>query len=395
MTESSLSEWIAQRAAAVGFDLCGVVAAQKFPELANADLWLARGFAGEMNYLSDPRRRDPASVLPGVRSVIVCALNYNSDYPRFVQPHSGSDDEAQAAPPRVSSRAARGWISRYAWGDDYHEVLREKLETLLGELRAHCGDTFVSRVYADTGPVQERVLAKYAGLGWLGKNTLLLNQQIGSYFFLGVILTTLEIAPSLGGDCAPPPDLCGSCRRCIEACPTDALLEPYVMDARRCISYLTIELRGSIPENLRQPMGHHVFGCDICQDVCPWNNRAPITAAAPFAPRSFLGSRDTAAAGDPPQSLFRPELLWLVNLTDEEFRERFRGSPIKRAKWRGLVRNACIALGNAPLERHSGRYAEIVSALKRLAQSSDIPIAESAQWALSRIQQREREPQNG
>jgi epoxyqueuosine reductase len=395
MTESPLSEWIARRAAAAGFDLCGVVAAQKFPELANADLWLARGFAGEMNYLSDPRRSDPASVLPGVRSVIVCALNYNSDYPRSIQAHSGSDDEDQAIPARGSRRAPRGWISRYAWGDDYHDVLREKLETLLSELRQHCGDTFISRVYADTGPVQERVLAKYAGLGWLGKNTLLLNQKIGSYFFLGVILTTLEIAPSLGAHRAPAPDLCGSCRRCMDACPTDALLEPYVMDARRCISYLTIELRGSIPENLRKLVGNHVFGCDICQDVCPWNNRAPITGAAQFAPRSFASSRGATEAADPPQSLFRPDLLWLVNLTDEEFRQCFRGSPIKRAKWRGLVRNACIAIGNAGVERHSGRYAEIVSALDRLAQSSDIPIAESAQWALSRIQPKEREPQDG
>jgi epoxyqueuosine reductase len=394
MTESSLSEWIAERAAAVGFDLCGVVAAGKFPELANADLWLARGFAGEMTYLSDPRRSDPASVLPGVRSVIVCALNYNSDYPRSIQPHSGCDDEAPALPRRGSRDAPRGWISRYAWGDDYHDVLREKLEALLGELRQHCGDTFDSRVYADTGPVQERVLAKYAGLGWLGKNTLLLNQKIGSYFFLGVILTTLEIPPSLGAHRAPSPDLCGSCRRCIVACPTDALLEPYVMDARRCISYLTIELRGSIPENLREAMGDHVFGCDICQDVCPWNHRAPVTGAAQFAPRSLPSRSGATPAADPPQSLFRPDLLWLVTLTEEEFRQRFRGSPIKRAKWRGLVRNACIAIGNADVERHSAR-GEIVSALTRLSQSSEIHIAESAQWALSRIQSREREPQDG
>jgi epoxyqueuosine reductase len=375
--------------------LCGVVPAQKFPELANADLWLARGFAGEMKYLADPRRSDPASVLPGVRSVIVCALNYNSAYARSMQPHKASDDEAQAIPPRRASGAPRGWISRYAWGDDYHDVLREKLETLLGEVRQRCGDTFISRVYADTGPVQERVLAKYAGLGWLGKNTLLLNQKIGSYFFLGVILTTLEIPPSPGASSTPSPDLCGSCRRCIDACPTGALLEPYVMDARRCISYLTIELRGSIPEDLREPVGNHVFGCDICQDVCPWNNRAPITSAAQFAPRRFPSPRSAVDRADAPQSLFRPDLLWLVNLTEEEFRQHFRGSPIKRAKWRGLVRNACIALGNADLERHSARHGEIVSALTRLSQSSQIDIAESAQWALSRIQPKEREPQDG
>jgi epoxyqueuosine reductase len=395
MTEPSLSEWIAERATAVGFDLCGVVAAGKFPELANGDLWLARGFAGEMHYLADPRRSDPASVLPGVRSVIVCALNYNTDYPRSIEAHRGAGDEAQALPPRGFRGAPRGWISRYAWGDDYHDVLREKLETLLSELRQRCGDTFISRVYADTGPVQERVLAKYAGLGWLGKNTLLLNQTIGSYFFLGVILTTLEIPPSLGGNRAPAPDLCGSCRRCIDACPTDALLEPYLMDARRCISYLTIELRGSVPEDLREPVGHHVFGCDICQDVCPWNNRAPSTAAASFTPRSFPSSPGATAAARPRQSLFRPDLLWLVNLTEQEFRQHFRGSAIKRAKWRGLVRNACIAIGNAGVEGHSGGYAEIISALTHLSQSSDIPIAESAQWALSRIQPREREPQDG
>ena len=366
----------------MGFDLCGVVAAQKFPELANADLWLARGFAGEMNYLSDPRRSDPASVLPGVRSVIVCALNYNSDCPRSIHLHNQTD-------------SPQGWISRYAWGDDYHDVLREKLETLLSELRQHYGDSFTCRVYADTGPVQERVLAKYAGLGWLGKNTLLLNQKIGSYFFLGVILTTLEIPPSLDANSEPPPDLCGSCRRCIDACPTDALLEPYVMDARRCISYLTIELRGSIPENLRAPMGDHVFGCDICQDVCPWNNRAPVTGATEFAPRDFPSLDDASEAVDPSQSLFRPDLLWLVNLTEEEFRQRFRGGPIKRAKWRGLIRNACIAIGNADFRGHSAKHAEIVSALTRLSRSSSIHVAESAQWALSRIQSKERDPQDG
>jgi epoxyqueuosine reductase len=236
------------------------------------------------------------------------------------------------------------------------------------------------------------VLAKYAGLGWLGKNTLLLNQKIGSYFFLGVILTTLDIPPSLEANVAPSPDLCGSCRRCIEACPTDALVEPYIMDARRCISYLTIELRGSIPENLREPIGNHVFGCDICQDVCPWNNRAPTTNSAHFAPRNFASSSDATAPPDSRQSLYRPELLWLANLTEEEFRQRFRGSPIKRTKWRGLIRNACIAMGNVDAEGHPEVRSQIIDVLTRLSQSSDIPIAESAQWALSRIQSRERKP---
>ena len=189
---------------------------------------------------------------------------------------------------RVKEGRAAGWISRYAWGDDYHEVLRAKLEDLLEGLREQqCAEPFEARVYADTGPLNERVLAKHAGLGWLGKNTLLLNERIGSFFFLGVILTTLDLQPSLGTADVPPADRCGSCRKCIEACPTGALVDAYVMDARRCISYLTIELRAAIPEELREPMGQHVFGCDICQDVCPWNRNAPVTQAMEFQPRSY------------------------------------------------------------------------------------------------------------
>ena len=265
-------------------------------------------------------------------------------------------------------------------------------------MQQHSSESFTGRTYADTGPLQERVLAKYAGLGWLGKNTLLLNQKTGSYFFLGTILTTLELTPSLEANTAAPPDLCGSCRRCIDACPTDAL-EPYVMDARRCISYLTIELRGSIPEEFREPMGNHVFGCDICQDVCPWNNRAPISTAEQFAPRTFPSAPDATAIDaqnhndqvtqTAEHSLFHPELLWLANLTQEEFSRLFRGSPIKRTKWRGLVRNACIALGNARIAPNSEEYSAATDTLERLANSSEIHIAESAQWALSRIQFKE------
>jgi len=222
MMETSLSAWISSQAASLGFDLCGVVSAKKFPELARTEEWLARGYAGEMRYLHDPRRSDPATAMPGVRSIIVCALNYNASRQRSIEALSqaSSDD------------VPHGWISRYAWGTDYHLVLREKLQLLLAALRRSCGESFSARIYADTGPVQERILAKHAGLGWLGKNTLLLNQQLGSFFFLGVILTTLEIAPSLGASSAPAPDLCGTCRRCLDACPTGALVEPYVMNAR-------------------------------------------------------------------------------------------------------------------------------------------------------------------
>jgi epoxyqueuosine reductase len=385
MKAASDTSWINERAKALGFDLCGVVRAAKFPELARTEEWLERGYAGEMNYLADSRRTDPGSAMAGIRSVIVCALNYNADLPKSIEVAGQIDDDPALGGPR-------GWISRYAWGADYHDVLRVKLNKLSGALRERFVDEpFEVRAYADTGPVQERVLAKYAGLGWLGKNTLLLNQAMGSWFFLGTILTTLALAPTLGEDELPPPDLCGSCRRCIDACPTDALVQPYVMDARRCISYLTIELRGSIPEELRAPMGHHVFGCDICQDVCPWNRRAPVTQGPEFQPRCF--SAKQVAAETPPESaeiagdsLYLPKLEWLTSLSEEEYRQAFRGSAIKRTKWRGLVRNACIALGNAHVRRDTPAYARIRVLLHRLAASSDVPISESALWALSRIQ---------
>ena len=382
MMETSLSAWISSQAANLGFDLCGVVSAKKFPELARTEEWLARGYAGEMRYLHDPRRSDPATAMPGVRSIIVCALNYNASRQRSIEALSqaSSDD------------VPHGWISRYAWGTDYHLVLREKLQLLLAALRRSCGESFSARIYADTGPVPERVLAKHAGLGWLGKNTLLLNQQLGSFFFLGVILTTLEIAPSLSESSVPAPDLCGTCRRCLDACPTGALIEPYVMDARVCISYLTIELRGGIPDELREPMGAHVFGCDICQDICPWNNRAPITAAEHFQPRVFSQSgaavnADLESHAQAVQhSLYLPDLEWLASMTEEEFRTFFRDSAIKRTKWRGLVRNACIALGNSRVTPNSAVHARFISLLQHLADSSEIHIAESAQWALARIQ---------
>ena len=384
--------WVESRALELGFDLCGVVSAAKFPELELTDEWLARGFAGEMKYLSDPRRRSGERAFPGIRSVIVCALNYNTDLPKSTDvPHLAKDDEP------------RGWISRYAWGGDYHEVLKERLDELTTVLREHFAEPFDARVYADTGPLQERIFAKYAGLGWLGKNTLLLNQRVGSWFFLGAILTTLDLVPTLEDGELPPPDLCGSCRRCIDACPTQAFVEPYVMDARRCISYLTIELRGAIPGELRESIGSHVFGCDICQDVCPWNRRAPVSPQEEFRPRAFAF---TAVAAQPEndetsehfthqgrqdandsseESLFLPRLEWLAALDETQFRRVFRGSPIKRTKWRGLVRNACIALGNAEVPR--GRaYHKIIELLQRLSASQDAVIAESALWALSRIQ---------
>jgi epoxyqueuosine reductase len=369
--------WIEGRAKAAGFDLCGVVGAEKFPELGHTDEWLAKGFAGEMKYLGDPRRSDPAAVMPKIRSVIVCGLNYNTEAPKSTEASYDEEEDPQ------------GWISRYAWGSDYHAVLHEKLETLTAALRERFEEAFEARVYVDTGPIQERILAKYAGLGWLGKHTLLINQRMGSWFFLGAILTTLDLAATLGEGEAPPPDLCGTCRSCIEACPTGAIVEPYILDARRCISYLTIELRGSIPEEFREPMGRNVFGCDICQDVCPWNRRAPITREEAFQPRVIppkaSGSQDETGsiAGE---TLLQPRLERLAAMNEEEFRAAFRNSAVKRTKWRGMVRNACIALGNVKLENGTPAHERVNAVLSRLSVSEDPVIAESAIWALVRIQ---------
>ena len=333
MSSGSTTTWIAERARELGFAMSGVVRAEYFPELARSAAWLERGYAGEMKYLHDARRTDLQRAMPGVRSVIICALNYNTPHQRTAQAFNDASHAVQ------EDDSPRGWISRYAWGEDYHEVLRTKLEALLSGLRGQCAEQFQARVYADTGPMNERVLAKYAGLGWLGKNTLLLNQQLGSFFFLGTILTTLDLPTTLEAAAAPPADRCGGCRKCIDACPTQAFVEPYVMDSRKCISYLTIELRGTIPLEFREAVGQHVFGCDICQDVCPWNRHPPTTQAPEFQPRSF----------EAVQALFLPKLEWLASMDQQEFNDFFQRSPIKRTKWRGLVRNACIALGNAKL----------------------------------------------
>lgn len=370
MRTAADTAWIVEQAREVGFALCGVAPLQKFAEHDAFFEWLRRGYAGEMGYLEDARRSDPERVLNSRGSVIVCAMNYNT-----AQPYSNegaahamqSQDEEEAGP--------RGWISRYAWGCDYHEVLWERLNALLKLLTDRFPEMHFSRAYADTGPLAERIFAKHAGLGWIGKNTLLLNEKLGSWFFLGVIVTSLELAPSLRPEELPPADLCGNCRQCLDACPTQALIEPYVMDARRCISYLTIELRGSVPEEFREAMGRHVYGCDICQEVCPFNRDAPVTQIAEFAPRRW----------EDENSLLDPRLEWLAGMSQEEFREIFRGSAMKRTKWRGLVRNACIALGNARLQPGSSQYERIVNSLQRLTDSSESVIAESARWALSRI----------
>ena len=403
MRTAAETAWIVGRAQELGFALCGVVPLQKFAEHEAFAEWLARGYAGEMAYLADARRRNPAEVTVEGRSVIVCALNYNTAHP--------DSNEAAADAARLGEadqEGPRGWISRYAWGRDYHELLWERLNSLSKVLRERFSETHFARAYADTGPIAERIFAKYAGLGWLGKNTLLLNEKLGSWFFLGVIVTSLELTPALKAGELPPADLCGNCRQCLDACPTGALLEPYVLDARRCISYLTIELRGSVPEEFREAMGRHVYGCDICQEVCPYNREAPLTQIRDFEPRKWknanqeryrqglkppsskvdiseLKLRPPERNSDPVESLFAPRLEWLAGMSEEEFREKFRGSAMKRTKWRGLVRNACIALGNAKVQRGSPEQKRIAELLERLAGSPETAVAESAQWALSRI----------
>jgi len=259
----------------------------------------------------DLRRSAATNAAPWVRSMVVCALNYSADKPYSVE----VDDPA------------RGWISRYAWGTkDYHDALLPRLkqvEAAIKQLASERGMSVETRSYVDTGPILERVYARHAGIGWIGKNTCIIHPKMGSWLFLGVILTSLD----LPADTAAP-DRCGSCTRCIDACPTNAIVAPGKLDARLCIAYLTIEKRGTVPEELRPAMGHHIFGCDICQDVCPWNRAAPRTSLPPLQSR---------------EKLVAPELLWLLSLSEEEFRQKFRGSAVRRAKWRGLVRNACIA----------------------------------------------------
>jgi epoxyqueuosine reductase len=357
--------WIVERSRGLGFDLCGVVRPEAFPELAQFGEWLELGYGGEMAYLQDERRRSPGLVMEDLRSVIVCTLNYNTAFPC----------STTAAGSRTGDGEPRGWVSRYAWGDDYHEVLWGKLNTLVAAMKEEIPEPFAARAYADTGPVAERVFAKHAGLGWIGKNTLLLNEKVGSWLFLGVIFTSLELEPSLGPAEAAPPDLCGHCRQCLDACPTEALIEPYVMDARRCISYLTIELRGAIPEEFREAMGWQVYGCDICQDVCPFNGHAPVTELKAFQPRKLAK-----------RTLLEPELEWLAGMSEEEFRDAFRGSAMKRAKWAGLVRNACIAIGNSGIRKGVAGYERIVRLLKGLRESENAGVKESARWALSRIE---------
>jgi epoxyqueuosine reductase len=304
------ADGIREHARACGFELAGVAAALPAEDRARYHEWVAAGHAGAMRYLTDHRaavRDDPRNLLPSARSIICVGKLYQTPWPHTTQ----------------FTDAERGWISRYAWGGDYHDVVRRGLNELAARLKAIHPEV-ESRVCVDTAPLLERSYARLAGLGWIGKNTCLINQQQGSWFFLGELLVSLEIAPD-----APPPDRCGTCTRCIDACPTAAIPPGGGLDATRCISYFTIELRGPVPEEHHFGIGQHIFGCDICQDVCPWNRRAPFTTDPAFAPRHFA-----------------PRLDQMASLSEEGFRAMFRGTPVTRARYEGFLRNVEIARGN-------------------------------------------------
>jgi len=354
---AKIEDEIKKAALAAGFELAGIAAVGDFPELARFPEWIAAGHAGEMKYLESRdergqlRRASLQAAFPWARSVIVCAVNYNT-----AQPYS-----------TAVTNPGRGWISRYAWGrEDYHDSVLRRVREVEAKLKELCerDAPIETRSYVDTGPLVERVFARYAGVGWIGKNTCVINQTLGSWLFLAVIVTSIELSPDL-----PAPDRCGTCTRCIDACPTQALVAPYELDSNKCISYLTIEKRGSIFKEMRADMGHQVFGCDICQDVCPWNRKAPASEKPEFQPR---------------EGLVNPALAWLAEISEEEFRERFRGSPIKRAKRTGLRRNALIAIGN------SGDRS-LLSVAERACHDSDPTVAETAHWAKEKLE-RETQP---
>ncbi|HEY3664108.1 MAG TPA: tRNA epoxyqueuosine(34) reductase QueG [Chthoniobacterales bacterium] len=336
---------LARRAIAAGFDDCRIARAGSPAHAGEFRAWLEEGAAGEMDWIARgaEKRCDPELVLPGARSVVVLAMSYLQEGRRM-------KEEGRSG--------AQGRIARYAWGDDYHEVMLAKLrelEVFLGSL----GGT--QKVYVDTGPVLERDFAAEAGVGWHGKSTMLLNRQLGTWFFLGEILTTLELPPD-------PPQVarCGTCTRCIAACPTGAIKAPHEVDARRCISYLTIELKGSIPLEFRPLMGDRIFGCDDCLDACPWNRFARVSRESAFAARPAVAQMT---------------LRDFLTLDEEQFRTLFRGSPIKRIKRRGFLRNVCVALGNVGTE-------EDLPALSLAAHDAEPLIAEHAQWAIAQIRAR-------
>ncbi|MGV3721156.1 MAG: tRNA epoxyqueuosine(34) reductase QueG [Actinomycetota bacterium] len=328
----------------MGCDLAGIAAAGPAETRRHYFDWIAAGHAGEMAYLSrDPERRsDPQVVWPETASILVVGVNYRP---------STSDPEADVDP-------RRGRIASYALGADYHDVIKGKLHAIRAWVERRTGGEVEGRCYVDTGPVLERDLAARAGLGWFGKNTCILNRSQGSYFFLGALMLNVELPPD-GAASAH----CGTCTRCLDVCPTGAFLSPHVMDARRCISYLTIELRGPIPRELRPLVGNWIFGCDLCQEVCPWNRKSAHATEPRFTPRANLRS---------------PELIPLLELTQDGYNAMFRKSAVKRAKLSGFLRNVCVALGN------SGDSAAIEPLIRTLRHDEPL-VRGHAAWALGRL----------
>jgi epoxyqueuosine reductase len=350
----SLVERIKAEALKLGFDLVGVTVPEPPPHLSTYQDWIGKGRQAEMGYLAAERalqrRADPRLILPECRSILVLGMRYRD--PRERQNISSEDFQGDEP---------RGRVAAYAWGDDYHDIFPEKLKALVSFIETEVGEPVPNRWYTDTGPILERDLAQLAGLGWAGKNTCLIDPESGSYYLLAEILLGVELPPD------PPivTDHCGTCTRCLEACPTSCILPDRTLDAGRCISYLTIELKGPIPEDLRTQMGNWVFGCDICQEVCPWNER-------------FSGPLQTdrlSARTEVPSPNLREEL----SITPEEFNRKFKGSPVKRAKRRGYLRNVAVALGN------TGRP-EVIPALEKvLLEESEPLVRRHAAWALGRI----------
>jgi epoxyqueuosine reductase len=338
-SSSSLREQVVALSRELGFDICRFATADRPKHTGAFRDWLDHGAGGEMTYLSRnaEKRCDPQQVLPGAKSILVLALNY----------FQGD---------RVEEN--RGRIARYAWGEDYHQVIERKLGAVDRFLRTSGG---VQKCYVDTGPILERDHAASAGVGWHGKSTMLLNRELGTWFFLAEILTTLEFAPDRS-----QPDRCGTCTQCIQACPTGAITAPHRVDARRCISYLTIELKGSIPVELRPLIGDRIYGCDACLDACPWNRFARV-------------SRETAF--QMPADIASLRLRDYLGVDEERFRALFGKSPIKRTKRRGLLRNVCVALGNVG-------GADDLPALEKAATDDEPLIAEHARWAIEQIRQR-------
>ncbi len=340
-----LEQRLKQQAHALGFELAGIAPATVADGFDRLRDWLARGFAGTMDYMHryDEARRHPSSVLPEVRSIVMVGMNYRP----AEEPETPSD-----------KRQNLGRISRYARGADYHDVLRDRLNRLLDWLRRERPDC-LGRGVVDTAPLLERDFARRAGLGWFGKNTMLLNKRLGSYFFLGALLVNLELAPD------PPHTMshCGTCTACLDACPTTAFAAPGVLDARRCISYLTIEHRGEVPAELRPGLGDWLFGCDVCQEVCPWNRKAPPGMEPALQARPDLEKLD---------------LIEILGLSEEEFRRRFRGTALLRTKRRGLLRNAALVLGNTG-------DTDALPALRRALDDAEPSVREAARWAIEQI----------